>query len=80
MDRKTKKRIEKLEGEFNAGPGRIVFIQLTNESPKEYDERIARWYAGEEVIGQDEPYTGNESVVKVSFIDTIGQGKRRAKD
>jgi hypothetical protein len=51
MNRRLK-AIEEVLGN-NADKGGVVFRPLSGETDEQYDQRIARWYAGDEVEGQD---------------------------
>ena len=71
MNRELRRRLEKVEEKFCPDESKcgIVFYPLEGESDSEYDERVARWYAGEEVEGQERPYTGpNQMVGRVVFV------------
>jgi hypothetical protein len=46
----------------------VVFFPLKGETDQEYDDRVARWYAGEMVVGQDRLYTGKEVVGRIRFV------------
>ena len=71
MNKEMRRRLEKIEAKFcpNEDKSGVVFIPLKGESDSEYDERIERWYAGEEVEGQKKVYVGgNQRVMKVRFV------------
>jgi len=71
MNRAMRRRLEKMEDKFCPDESKfaIVFVPLKDESNSEYDERVARWYAGEEVEGQKRPYAGpNQIVMRVVFV------------
>ena len=71
-----RKRLDAVEEKLEPDPDRVVFDQLPNESFKQFDERFERWKAGEKVAGQDRPYTKSMQIIRVGFVDTIGQAKR----
>ncbi len=71
MNREMRRRLEKMEDKFCPDESKfaIVFVPLKGESDSEYDERVERWYAGEEVEGQKKVYVGgNQRVMKVRFV------------
>ena len=70
MNREMRRRLEKMEKKFCPDENKcgIVFHPLKGESDSEYDERVARWYAGEEVEGQKRPYTGPNQLVVMRVV------------
>ncbi len=71
MNREMRRRLEKMEEKLcpDESKNGIVFVPLKGESDSEYDERVARWYAGEEVEGQKRPYAGpNQIVARVVYV------------
>jgi hypothetical protein len=53
-----RKRLDAIETRFNPVQSGVVFFPLQGETDEEMDKRIAKWYAGEKVEGQDKVYTG----------------------
>ncbi len=47
----------------------VMFLPLKDESDEDYDNRVARWMAGETVEGMDREYTGREyPIIVVRFV------------
>lgn len=71
MNPRLKKRLDVIEQRFAPDEDKcgVLFSPLKGETDQEYDARIARWYAGEKVEGQDKMYTGREvRVVRVVYV------------
>ena len=61
--------MSKVEGSMATDKNGIVFYPLQDESDEDYDDRVARWKAGEKVQGMDRMCTGNEPhILVVKFV------------
>jgi hypothetical protein len=72
MNPRTKKRLDAIEDKLSPDTDKsgVVFIPLKGETGQEMDQRMARWYAGEKVEGQDKMYTGREFVVmRIKYVE-----------
>ena len=58
-----RRRLEKVAATLNPHTPGVMFIQHEGETDQELEQRVARWEAGEQVEGMDQPYTGRESCV-----------------
>ena len=67
MNPEMKRRLEAIEDArgSNADKRGVLFIRLKGETDMQCDQRIARWYAGEEVEGQDRVYPGNTGILQI---------------
>ena len=68
----TKRRLERLEGQWADDTQRVVVIQRVDESREDADTNLERWKAGEEVdaVRCQEPYKGGGiSVVYVIYVE-----------
>ncbi len=71
MNPRMKKRLDAIDLALAPNEDRngVMFIPLKGETEEEMDERMARWYAGEKVEGQDKLYTGREWVViRIKYV------------
>ena len=61
--------MSKVEGSMAIDKNGAVFYPLEGETDEDYDNRVARWKAGEKVEGQDRLCTGNEPhVIVVKYV------------
>ncbi len=60
MNPRTRKRLDAIESRLSPDENLsgVVFVQLKGETNDEMRARMARWYAGEKVEGQERTYTG----------------------
>lgn len=65
MKPEWRRRLSKVEGSMATDKNGIVFYPLEGESDEDYDDRVARWKAGERVEGMDRVYTGKEPTIGV---------------
>ena len=68
-----KKRLEAIEDRLAShDKSGVVFLPLKGETEEEMDDRIARWYAGEKVAGQERIYSGNGyPAVRIRFVKSV---------
>ncbi len=68
------KRLDKVAVSMMPHTDGVIIISLEGESGDEFQQRVARWQAGEQVEGVDQSYTGRECSVWV--IECVDPPKR----